>query len=160
MVPSGVEEAVPSDAVSGCRGRNEPESRSTASVKLPLKSVVTGTEAQGGGKANRAITGLSYHLFNTSNSIVLAQTESRSSQRSSTGDVRGVSDSAKKKKKKVFTAQTISDLMFYVSEPPKRKKAARVFTQAVITPWQSQSDRSCSFHRDQGEAPSQTAETF
>lgn len=158
MVPSGVEEAVPSDAVSGCRGRNEPESRSTASVKLPLKSVVTGTEAQGGGKANRAITGLRYHLFNTSNSIVLAQTESRSSQRSPTEDVRGVSDSAKKKK--VFTAQTISDLMFYVSEPLKRKKAARVFTQAVITPWQSQSDRSCSFHRDQGEAPSQTAETF
>lgn len=157
MVPGGVQEAVPRDAVLGRRRRNKPESWSTPSVELPLKSVLTETEV--GCKANCAITRLSYHLFKTSNSIVLAQTEYHSSQRSPAEDVRGVSGSAKI----VFIAQTISDLMFYVSEPTKRKKGgvrARVFTQAVITPWQSQSDLSCSFHRDQGETLSEAAETF
>lgn len=57
LLPSGVEEAVPGEAVSGRGRRSEPESRSTASVKLPLKSVVTGTEAQGGLKQTVLLLG-------------------------------------------------------------------------------------------------------
>lgn len=57
LLPRGVEEAVPSEAVSGRRRRNKPESRSTASAKLPLKSVVTGTEAQGGVKQTVLLLG-------------------------------------------------------------------------------------------------------
>lgn len=39
-LPGGVEEGVSCDAVSRCRRGNEPESRSAASIRLPLEAVV------------------------------------------------------------------------------------------------------------------------
>lgn len=152
LLPRGVEEAVPSEAVSGRRRRNKPESRSTASAKLPLKSVVTGTEAQGGVKQTVLLLG---RLI-----IYLTQPIQLSRLKRNPAQVSGapqrmleVFQAQHKNKKKFYRADNI---MFYVSEPPEQKKkkkqgGAHVY-EAVITPWLSQNARPCSFHRDQGEA--------
>lgn len=70
-LPRGVEEAVPRDAVSRRRWRNEPESRRAPPVGLPLEPVVAAfqSEQQVQKKIHRGVIEPAYHLFKISNII-------------------------------------------------------------------------------------------
>lgn len=145
-LPCGVQEAFPCDAVSRCCWRNKPESRSAAPINLPLKPIITVFHWNKHRRKKSTEVLLTLDIYSRNLIIYSAETEPQSdcSPTEYIGGGLGL--------KKLSTVPQLREfeIWCFMYQTSKAEKALCVFTQTVITPWQSQRDPSCSFHHGWG----------